>query len=51
MTYLELSLGSSFKEKSMWNGIIEKMEHRLAGWKGMYLSKGGSVMLIKSTLI
>ena len=50
MTYLGLPLGSSFKETSILNGIIEKMEHRLAGWKRMYLSKGGRVMLIKSTL-
>ena len=26
MTYLGLPLGSSFKNPSIWNGIIEKME-------------------------
>jgi hypothetical protein len=50
MTHLGLPLGSSFKGKSIWNGIIEKMEQRLAGWKRMYLSKEGRVTLIKSTL-
>jgi hypothetical protein len=31
------------------NNIVEKIEHKLASWKIMYLSKGGST-LIKSTL-
>jgi hypothetical protein len=48
--YLGLPLGSSFKDQSIWNGIIKKMEKRLAGWKRMYLSKGGRLTLIKSTL-
>ena len=34
----------------VWNPIIEKMERRLAGWKQLYLSKGGKVTFIKSTL-
>jgi hypothetical protein len=50
MKYLGLPLGASFKAKSIWDGIIEKIEHRLARWKMMYLSKGGRVTLIKSTL-
>jgi hypothetical protein len=50
MSYLGLPLGASFKDKTIWNGIIKKMEHCLAGWKRMYLSKGGWVTLIKSTL-
>jgi hypothetical protein len=41
MSYLGLPLGASFKDKTIWNGIIEKLELQLAGWKRMYLSKGG----------
>ena len=50
LTYLGLPLGASFKSKSIWAGVVEKMEKRLAGWKRMYLSKGGRVTLIKSAL-
>ena len=48
--YLGLPLGAKFKDKSIWNPILEKMERKLAGWKKLYLSKGGRVTLIKSTL-
>ena len=47
MKYLGLPLGAKFKEKTIWNPILEKMERRLAGWKQLYLSKGGRVTLIK----
>ena len=43
-------LGAKFKAKDIWNSIVEKMERRLAGWKRIYLSKGGCLTLIKSTL-
>ena len=50
MKYLGLPLGAKFKDKTIWNPILEKMERKLAGWKKLYLSKGGRVILIKSTL-
>ena len=31
MTYLGLPLGAKFKAQSIWNGVLEKMEKRLAG--------------------
>jgi hypothetical protein len=48
--YLSLPLGASYKSTHIWDGVVEKIEHRLTSWKMMYLSKGGRVTLIKSTL-
>uniref|UniRef100_A0A2N9G2U9 Reverse transcriptase domain-containing protein n=1 Tax=Fagus sylvatica TaxID=28930 RepID=A0A2N9G2U9_FAGSY len=50
MSYLGLPLGANYKSKSIWNPILERMERKLFGWQQMYLSKGGRVTLIKSTL-
>ena len=50
MTYLGMPLGTSHKSLTVWNPILEKIERKLAGWKKMYLSKGGRLMLLKSTL-
>jgi hypothetical protein len=50
MTYLGMPLGASFKSISIWNGVIEKVERRLASWKKLYSSKGGRVTLIHNTL-
>ena len=51
LKYLTLPLWAKFKELSIWNPILEKIERRLARWKRLYLSSGGGkVTLIKSTL-
>ena len=50
MKYLGMPLGTSFKTASIWNPILEKMEKKLFGWKHLYLSKGGRLMLLNSTL-
>ena len=50
MTYLGIALGASHKSPTVWNPILEKFEHKLANWKKMYLSKGGRLTLLKSTV-
>ena len=50
MIYLGMPLGTSYKTASIWNPILERMEKKLAGWKWLYLSKGGRLTLLKSTL-
>ena len=50
MTYLGMPLGASHKSPSIWNPILEKIERKLEGWKKLYLSKGGRLTLLKSTL-
>ena len=41
-----MPLGASHNSPSIWNTILEI----LAGWKKLYLSKEGRLMLLKSTL-
>ena len=50
MTYLGMLLGTLYKMPSIWNPILERMEKKLSGWKRFYLSKGGRLTLLKSTL-
>jgi hypothetical protein len=50
MKYLGLPMGVSFKSRAIWDGIVERTEKVLASWKKIYLSWGGQLTLIKSTL-
>jgi hypothetical protein len=50
MKYLGFPLGALFKSRAIWDGVLERTEKRLASWKKIYLSKGGRLTLIKSTL-
>ncbi|WJZ84180.1 hypothetical protein VitviT2T_003796 [Vitis vinifera] len=48
--YLGLPLGARNKSAAVWDGVEEKMRRRLAQWKRQYISKGGRLILIKSTM-
>ena len=50
MLYLGMPLGAPYKSSSVWNSVLEKIERRLASWQTLYLSKGGRLTLLKSTL-
>ena len=51
MSYLGMPLGAHFKDASIWNPILERVEKKLSGWKQLYLSKGGRLTLLNSTLL
>ena len=48
--YLRLPLGAKHKASSVWDGVEERFWKRLANWKRQYISKGGRLTLIRSTL-
>lgn len=50
ITYLELPLSANASSKAIWSLVIERVESRLANWKGRYLSKGCRLVLLKSDL-
>ena len=47
---LGLPLGALFKSSRMWDIVEERFRKRLSLWKRQYLSKGGRLTLIKSSL-
>ncbi|KAJ9701497.1 hypothetical protein PVL29_006726 [Vitis rotundifolia] len=49
-TYLGLPLGAPHKSVAVWDGVEERMRKRLALWKRQFISKGGRITLIRSTL-
>ena len=49
-TYLGMLLGAPFKSVAIWDGVKERFYKRLAMWKHQYISKGGRITLIRSTL-
>ncbi|RVW88908.1 hypothetical protein CK203_045051 [Vitis vinifera] len=48
--YLGLPLGAPFKSEVVWDCVEERFRKRLAMWKRQYISKGGRLTLIWSTL-
>ena len=49
-TYQGLPLGARHNLGSVWDVVEERFKRNLAMWKKQYLSKGGRLTLIKSTL-
>ena len=49
-SYLGLPLGAPFKSILVREGVEERLRKRLALWKRQYISKGGRLTLIRSTL-
>ena len=49
-TYLGLPLGAKHNSTRVWDRVEEKFRKRLALWKRQYISKGGRITLIQSTL-
>ena len=48
--YLGLPLGALFKSMATWDRVEERFRKRLIMWKRQYISKGGRINLIRSTL-
>ena len=49
-SYLRLPLGVAHKLVVVWDGVEERFRKRLAMWKRQFISKGGRITLIRSTL-
>ena len=49
-SYLGLPLGAHHKSMAVWDGVEERFQKRLAMWKRQFISKGGRITLIRSTL-
>ena len=49
-SYLGLPLGANHKSVAVWNGMEERFRKRLAMWERQFISKGGIITPIRSTL-
>ncbi|RVW29580.1 Exonuclease 1 [Vitis vinifera] len=49
-SYLGIPLGANHKSVAIWDGVEERFWKRLAMWKRQFISKGGRMTLIHSTL-
>ena len=49
-SYLGLHLGANHKSVTIWDGVEERFRKRLAMWKRQFISKGGRITPIRSTL-
>ena len=51
ITYPGLPLGARRKSLAVWDNVEEKFYRRLALWKRHYISRGGRITRIRSTLV
>lgn len=49
-TYLGFPLGAQHKSVAVWDEVKEIFQKRFAIWKRQFISKGGRITLIRSTL-
>ena len=49
-SYLGIPLGANHKSMAVWDGVEERFRKRLALWKRQFISKGGRITLIRSTM-
>ena len=49
-SYLGIPLGANHKSVAVWYGVEERFRKQLALWKRQFISKGGRITLIRSTL-
>jgi hypothetical protein len=50
MKYLGVPIDNKKLCKSLWAPIVEKIESKLGSWQGRFLSLGGRLVLINSSL-
>ena len=48
--YLGIPIGANPRHNELWDPVVRKCERKLSTWKQRYLSFGGRVTLIQSTL-
>ena len=48
--YLGIEFGKMSKKREFFQSPLDKIQHKLVGWKAQHLSQGGRLTLIKSTL-
>ncbi|RVW93915.1 putative mitochondrial protein [Vitis vinifera] len=49
-SYLGIPLGANHNSVAVWDWVEERFRKRLAMWKRQFISKGGRITLIRSTL-
>lgn len=50
VSYLGMPFSVGYSSKALRNPVVERVEHRLTGWKAEYLSIGGRITLIQIVL-